>query len=97
MADRTLLIKASAAKRMANLFRGQTVSIPVEVNGRTVQVHSSDITRACDLAKQDNLVEFCQNLTAEEVVENAHRIANVQRHRFTKAERMAQQQAQFDE
>ena len=81
-----LMVKATAAKRMATMFRNASVTIPVEVNNRMVEVPSADIAASCEKCHRELIEDFVSGLTTEEVISQAYRIANAQRRRLTKAD-----------
>lgn len=81
------MLKAQQAKRIERLFRDADVKIPIEVNGRTVEVHSNDISESCRQAKMENLAKFIQSMTTDEIIYNAGRINQVLYNRLTKKDR----------
>lgn len=86
-----LIVRASQAKRMRNLFRSkhaQGVTIPVVCGGRTVEVSAEDIARTFDNVMNENLVDFAAGLTAEEVISQAYRIENLKYDRLPSDSKM---------
>ncbi len=81
------LDKARKAKRMERLFKGVDVTIPVDVNGRTVQITSESIADSCARQKNEHFEEFVVSLSAEEVIQKAYQIVNFQRYHETRKQR----------
>jgi hypothetical protein len=79
MINHEVLAEASKAKRMATMFRGVQTAIPVQHNGQTVIVQSSEIAQACERCKNELIEDFVSGLTSDEVISQAYRIVNIQR------------------
>lgn len=79
MINHNVLAEASKAKRMATMFRNVQTAIPVQHNGQTVIVQSSEIARACESCQRELIEEFVSTLDANEVISQAYRIVNIQR------------------
>ena len=82
-----LLTNAQKAKRIERLFRDADVMIPVNFNGKIVQVSSYDISDSCRQSKMENLENFVKDMSPLEIIQNAGRINNVLYNRPTKADR----------
>ena len=89
-----LLNAAHKAKRMRNLFASRYakgVVIPVISNGRTVEVPAQDIASTFNNIMEENLTEFASYLSADEVLTQAYRIANIRRQDVPRGEKYGKQ------
>lgn len=75
---REILENARKAKRMARMFRGVNVSIQTTTGQ---EVHASDVASACDIKAGELIRSYVKEMTPDEIVYNAHKIANFQRKR----------------